>query len=199
MGYCVQLRTVTVRQIIMTNSTDNHGLDQAKAQAESIAAMVAAINCDYDRLQELRDEREALTDEIDGICTASAYGLEKEKAAREALAAWDAENAAELQALEIEAGECADSDEAREIVQNDPLSVEVRSGWDIVGGDLSAAEFRIVLCTGGPHVEIVGELDNGTPSRAWLQYQDWGTPMTRYFDIEQSTLLAYCQEFYFEG
>jgi hypothetical protein len=119
--------------------------------------------------------------------------------AREALENWDEQNADDLLILEHEAGECADSDEARENVQNDPLSVEVRSGWDIVGGDLSAAEFRIVLCTGGPHVEIVGELDNGTPSRAWLQYQDWGTPMTRYFDIEQTTLLAYCQEFYFEG
>jgi hypothetical protein len=182
----------------MTNQ-DNHGLDQAKAQAESIAAMVAAINCDYDRLQELRDEREALADEIDGIDTASAYGLEKEKAALEALAAWDIENSEELEALEIDAGECADSDEARENVRNDALSVEVRSGWVSATDAMTGEEFRIVLCTGGPHVEIFGELSNGTPSRAWLQYQDWGTPLTRYFDIEQSTLLAYCQEFYFEG
>ena len=183
----------------MTTSNDNHGLDQAEAQAKSIAAMVSAINCDYDRLQELRDERESLADEIDGIDTASAYGLEKEKAAREALENWDIENAEELEALEIDAGECADSDEAREIVQNDPLSVEVRSGWVSATDAMTGEEFRIVLCTGGPHVEIRGELDSGTPSRAWLQYQDWGTPMTRYFDIEQSTLLAYCQEFYFEG
>lgn len=178
----------------MNNSTDNHGLDQAKAQAESIAAMVAAINCDYDRLQELRDEREALADATD-----EADNNADERKALEALAAWDIENAEELEALEIEAGECADSDKARENVQNDPLSVEVRSGWDIVGGDLSAAEFRIVLCTGGPHVEIRGELDNGTPCRAWMMYQDWGTPLTQYFDGEGSTLLAYCQEFYFEG
>lgn len=186
----------------MTNSTDNHGLDQAKAQAESIAAMVAAINCDYDRLQELRDEREALADEVEECEAVETDGDEERRAAFEArasLAAWEGEALEELQALEIEAGECADSDEARENVQNDPLSVEVRSGWDIVGGDLSAAEFRIVLCTGGPHVEIRGELDNGTPSRAWMMYQDWGTPKTQYFDIEQSTLLAYCQEFYFEG
>jgi hypothetical protein len=181
----------------MTN--DNHGLDQAKAQAKSIAVMMAAINCDYDRLQELRDEREALTDKIDGICTASAYGLEKEKAAREALEKWDEQNADDLLILEHEAGECADQDEAREIVQNDPLSIEVRSGWTSHGDKMTAEEFRIVLCTGGPHVEIRGELDNGTPSRAWLQYQDWGTPLTRYFDVEESTLLAYCQEFFFEG
>ena len=175
----------------MTN--DNHGLDQAKAQAKSIAAMVSAINCDYDRLQELRDEREALADDVEDPDN------EDPAAALEALTQWDDENGDELNNLEHEAGDCADQDAAREIVQNDPLSVEVRSGWDIVGGDLSAAEFRIVLCTGGPHVEIRGELDNGTPSRAWMMYQDWGTPKTQYFDVEQSTLLAYCQEFYFEG
>ena len=186
----------------MTTSNDNHGLDQAKAQAESIAAMVAAINCDYDRLQELRDEREALADTIEECEAVETDGDEERRAAFEARAAlehWDIENAEELEALEIDAGECADSDEARENVQNDPLSVEVRSGWASATDTMTAEEFRIVLCTGGPHVEIVGELDNGTPCRAWLQYQDWGTPMTRYFDIEQSTLLAYCQEFYFEG
>lgn len=170
-------------------TTENHGLDQAKAQAESIAAMVAALNCDYDRLQELRDEREALADD--------AEDNENPSAALEALTQWDEDNAAELNTLKHEAGNCIDQDAARDNIQEDPLSVEVRSGWDVVGGDLSAAEFRIVLCTGGPHVEIRGEIDNGTPCRAWLQYQDWGTPMTQLFDVEQSTLLAYCQEFYF--
>lgn len=187
----------------MTTSNDNHGLDQAKAQAESIAAMVAAINCDYDRLQELRDEREALADALVdaeiGEIGGSADEVREASEARAALAEWDNHMRGVLNELEAEAGECADADEARENVQNDPLSVEVRSGWDIVGGDLSAAEFRIVLCTGGPHVEIRGELDNGTPSRAWMMYQDWGTPKTQYFDVEGSTLLAYCQEFYFEG
>lgn len=178
---------------------DNHGLDQAKAKAESIIAMVAAIICDYDRLKELRDERETLANEISGVCTASVYGLEKENEALKALSVWEAENLEELKALEHEAGECDDTDKARENLQNDPLSVEVRSGWDVVGGDLSAAEFRIVLCTGGPHVEIRGDLNNGTPSRAWLMYQDWGTPLTQYFDVEGDTLLSYCQEFYFEG
>jgi hypothetical protein len=177
----------------------NHGLTQAKAQAESIVAMVAAINCDYGRLQELRDERKHLEYAIDGICTASAYGLEKEKAAQEALAAWDAENAEELKALENEAGDCSDREDAQQVIQEDALSVEVRSGWASATDTMTAEEFRIVLCTGGPHVEIRGELSNGTPSRAWMMYQEWGTPLTQYFDIEGSTLLAYCQEFYFEG
>ena len=182
-------------------TTDNHGLDQAKAQAESIVAMIAATQCDYDRLQELRDEREALTDEIEKIRADDSYlwSAGKDEEACKALAAWSNDNTAELNNLEHAAGDCEDEDDARARIREDALSVEVRSGWDVVGGDLSAEEFRIVLCTGGPHVEIRGELDNGTPSRAWMLYQDWGTPRTQYFDIEQSTLLSYCQEFYFEG
>jgi hypothetical protein len=181
-----------------TTTTDTHGLIQAAAQAASVADMVAALNLDYDRLQELRDEREALTDEIEGTDTASAYGLEKEAKAIAALAAWDDNNAAELNDLEHAAGDCADQDDARARIQEDALSVEVRSAWDIVGGDTAAAEFRIVLCTGGPHVEIVGELDQyQQPARAWMQYQDWGTPMTQFFNVEQSTLLEYCGQFYF--
>jgi hypothetical protein len=175
-------------------TTDNHGLDQAKAQAESIVAMIAATQCDYDRLQELRAERADLTETLD-----DQEHPDEIRAASDALAYWDNDNTEELNNLEHAAGDCTDQDEAAEILANSPLSVEVRSGWDVVGGDLSAEEFRIVLCTGGPHVEIRGELDNGTPSRAWMLYQDWGTPRTQYFDIEQSTLLSYCQEFYFEG
>jgi DNA-binding ferritin-like protein len=175
-------------------TTDNHGLDQAQAKAYSIASMVAALMCDYDRLQELRDERADLA--------SAAEDPESEDETAQAIAAlaqWDDENAEELNTLEHEAGDCTDEQDARSRIHEDALSVEVRSGWDFVGGDLSAAEFRIVLCTGGPHVEIVGELDNGQPCRAWLQYQDWGTPMTQFFKVEQSTLLAYCQEFYFES
>lgn len=194
----------------MTNLTpsqaeakENHGLDQAKAQAASVAAMVAALDCDFDRLQELQDEREALADTVEE--TSEIHRAEQNAASSDALTqaiaaidAWKEENGEELADLLNQANDCADQDEARERIQEDALSVEVRSGWDIVGGELSASEFRIVLCTGGPHVEIRGELDNyGQPSRAWMQYQDWGTPLTQYFGIEQSTLLAYCGQFYF--
>jgi hypothetical protein len=182
---------------------EDHGKQQAKAQAEGLAAMVAALTCDYDRLDEMRDERaevaEAL-EEAENIHKAedNLQSLDALQDARDRLAQWDEENAEELNSLEHEAGDCADQDEARQRIQEDPLSVEVRSAWDVVGGDTSAAEFRIVLCTGGPHVEIRGELDQyGTPCRAWMQYQDWGTPLTQFFDVEASTLLAYCQEFYF--
>jgi hypothetical protein len=55
-------------------------------------------------------------------------------------------------------------DEQRETaetrIQEDPLSVEVRADWHAVGAEQSSAtEFRIELCTGGPAVRIIGDLD----------------------------------------
>ena len=40
---------------------ESHAEAQARAQCESIVEMVAALECDYDRLQELRDARDELT------------------------------------------------------------------------------------------------------------------------------------------
>lgn len=193
----------------MTNNTDTRGRDQAKAQAESIAAMVAALNCDYDQLHQLREEREELAeavtdaevDHAEAVRTNHVDVFMNQRAldkARDILAAWDDENAEELNTLEHEAGDCTDQDAARERIQEDALSVEVRSGWASLGDTLTPEEFRIVLCTGGPHVEIRGEFDvHGNPYRAWLQFQDWGTPLTQFFDIEEATLLEYCAQFYF--
>jgi hypothetical protein len=102
----------------------------------------------------------------------------------------------ELAELEEAAGDANSEDEAREILDSDPLSVEVRSDWVTPGEEMTAGEFRILLCTGGPAVQIRGELDHrGEPSRAWLEYQDWGTPWTQYHDTDQATLLAYASHF----
>jgi hypothetical protein len=99
----------------------------------------------------------------------------------------------------------AESDEQREAaqsqIQEDPLSVEVRTDWFTPGStDVTPAEFRILLCTGGPAVQIIGELDHhGQPEAARLQYQDWFTPWE---DCElqgedEEALLTYAQQFYF--
>jgi len=40
-------------------------------------------------------------------------------------------------------------EEALEAIQNDPLSVEVRSGWHSVGSTFPPDEFCILLCWGG--------------------------------------------------
>jgi hypothetical protein len=153
--------------------TDNNAKDQAIAQAQSVAAMVAALNVDYDRLEELRDtDADALSgDEL-----------------------------AELADLEEASNGSSDEDSAREAIQNDALDVQVRSDWHTPSNDQAGAtEFQILLCTGGPAVRIMGELDEYLqPCRAWIEYQDWGTPWTQLFgEIEQSTLLEYCQQFYF--
>jgi len=102
----------------------------------------------------------------------------------------------------VAALESAEDDDAREqaeqTIHEDALSVEVRSWWIAPGSKLEPEEFRIVLCTGGPAVQIHGELDqHGEPSRAWLECQDWFTPWVQVFDVEQETLLTYARCFYF--
>jgi len=158
----------------------------------SIAAMVAALNCDYDRLEQLRDEREGLHSMVE-----DAEDHEKGDARAE-LAQWDEDNGDELEALKSDAGDCADRDDAVIRILDDALSVEVRSGWTPSGDTLTAEEFCILITAGGPAVRILGELDEyGEPRRAWLEVQDWFQPWTRYFNAEQSVLLEYARCFYF--
>ena len=126
---------------------ENHGLEQAGAQLESIKALVAALN--------------------------AATGDE--------------------QATEA----------AQQAIFEDPLSVEVRSGWHTPGisnPDNTAEEFKILLCTGGPAVQIIGNLsEHGEPDKVWLQYQDWFTPWQDYplTSEEHEIVLMYCRQFYF--
>jgi hypothetical protein len=184
----------------MTIKTDNHAEEQAAAQYSSIVQMLAAVSCDYDRLQELRSEREELAETVEDCEAVETDGDEERRAAfeaRAALAAWDDDNAVELNTLEGEAGECTDEDEARQIIQEDALDVQVRSDWENPGAPLEAVEFMILLCTGGPAVRIVGELNRGEPCRAWLEYQDWGTPWTQWFGASSDTLCEYASNFFF--
>lgn len=92
--------------------------------------------------------------------------------------------------------ETADSDE----IWEDPLSVQVRSGWHSPGSNPEPEEFHILLCTGGPAVAIFGELDEyGQPYSATLMHQDWFEPWQP-LDLtaeETETLHDYCRVFYF--
>ncbi len=151
--------------------------ETGRCAAAAIVEMVAALECDYDRLDYLK------------------HGLESEGLI-------DIEAREELHELQVAAGECTSREEAETRIQEDALSVEVRSGWVDAAAyanlDQPAEEFMILLSTGGPASRIRGELDdNGEPCRACLEIQDWGTPWTQYFDIEQDTLLAYARCFYF--
>lgn len=187
----------------MTTKTDNHAEEQAAEQYSSIVRMLAAVSCDYDRLEELRDEREELVSVIKEDDEAGELGQPHQMNGNErahaelAVFKWNEENAEELAELEDAAGDCTDEDEARQIIQEDPLEVQVRSDWTNPGQTLEAGEFMILLCTGGPAVRIVGELDRGEPCRAWLEYQDWGTPWTQWFGASSDTLCEYAANFFF--
>lgn len=172
---------------------DNSKLNEIGASAFSaIDQLVDALLCDYERLQELQDEKDALEADVE-----SAEGDDR-KLAELALASWAEVDGDEYQSLKEYAGDCESEEEARERIQEDALSVEVRSGWSSLGDSLSAEEFCILLTTGGPAVRIRGELDEHLePHRAWLEVQDWGTPWTQYFKAKQETLLAYAQCFCF--
>lgn len=176
---------------------ENHAVQNATAWADSIRQMVAALACDYERLEELRDERADLASEAaDDTNAVQAEAVE-------ALKAWDAENSEELEELteaaKVDGDKMDDADAARQRIQEAPLSVQVRSGWSTPGESMHAEEFEILLSTGGPALRIMGELDeHKQPHRAWLEYQDWGTPWTHHF-VEglADTLLTFCQQFYF--
>jgi hypothetical protein len=159
--------------------------ETGRCAAASIIEMVAALECDYDRLEELREERRS---HMDMLITGN-----------EQLQWSDTSLAEELAELEEAAGECTSAEDARLRIQEDALSVEVRADWHAVGDipDVVNGQFVLLLSTGGPASRIRGELSNAEPRRAWLEVQDWGTPWTQYFDISQDTLLAYARVFYF--
>lgn len=229
---------------------------QARAQVASIVAMVAALNVDYDRLEELRDKkteghyvagwnmpgympdaepcafdtdseaREYVADEMarhegESGDFGNERNIEVSPVAIDACRSgageygatfgdchyWvtfqpnalaDSGEAEELAELEEAAGDCASEEEARGAIEGDALSIEVRSGWASSKDEFEAEEFRIVLCTGGPHVELVGDLYRGTPSRIRVLYRDWGTS-GEYFpeSEEREALETYCSQFYF--
>lgn len=164
--------------------TTDHAKEQAQAQLRSILEMVAAHELDWDRFETLKEEREF---------------FKKEELHAE-LVVWEQENKEEWEELAEIAGDYEDQDAVREAMHNNALSCETRTDWSSNPEDNEPAEFRILICFGGPTVEIQGELgEYGEPSSAWIQYQDWGTPMTRLLispDDEES-LLTYCSVFYF--
>ena len=105
------------------------------------------------------------------------------------------------EATEEERESYHDEDEARQALDEDPLSVEVRSDWHTPGGDSEETEYTILLCTGGPAVRIIGDLGpHNEPDSAKIEYQDWFTPWVEYTDSttdEDNALLTYARHFYF--
>jgi hypothetical protein len=93
-------------------------------------------------------------------------------------------------------------DAARETILEDPLTVEVRSGWVTPGRDMEPEEYMILLCTGGPAVRITGSLNQFfEPDTAKIEYQDWFTPWVEMAisTQDETALLEYSREFYFSA
>lgn len=145
-----------------------------KPAYDSICDMVAALECDYERLEELKAERDADPQ-------------------------WATENpdeAEELAELEAAAGDCTDREDAERRIHEDPLSLRIFG--ERTDGKWEADRFELLLATGGPAVRIMGELDShGEPDRAWLEVQDWFKPWSQFFGADQDKLLTYCRCFYF--
>lgn len=146
-----------------------------------------------------------LAAETDRLANAKAEGQAQFDSIREMVE--------ELERAESGDNNWKDAEEARERILEDALSVEIRSGWYVPGSrdaDTRPAEYRILLCTGGPAVQIVGTLSEyGEPVTTVMQVQDWFTPWTDFephfvgghyttdADSVRDTLLAYARCFYF--
>ena len=139
---------------------------------DSITQMVERLDPDFwERLEELRDMEDRAP-----------------------------EDEAELARMEAIREHCDNEDDARDAILEDALSVEVRSDWHTPGDPSEAAEYCILLSTGGPAVRIIGDLDQWKqPTSATLQVQNWGTPWTDYREhvADEDTLLQYVGCFYF--
>jgi hypothetical protein len=95
-----------------------------------------------------------------------------------------------------------DSERARQRIEEDALSVEVRGDWHTPGSEDSdgeATEYQILITTGGPAARIVGELDRGQATSAKFEYQDWFKPWTEAYtdSADDAVMLKYAQTFYF--
>lgn len=140
--------------------------DQAIAQMEYIEDLLGALNMDWDTYSELQDYYPSDLDEDD---------------------------LSMLKELTEQAADCDSRDEALERLMENPLSILYRSDWESDPTDFVPTEFVILLCSGGPAVRIRGELDhNGYPSRAWVEYQNWGTSWDWLHDY-RSTALEYAR------
>ncbi len=89
---------------------------------------------------------------------------------------------------------------ARTAIYDDPLAVDVRSGWvNVWAAEFEPVEYRVLLCTGGPAVQLEGELDDmNQPYNVQLQHQDWFEPwQTVPLTAEDTeTLLTYVRHFF---
>ena len=155
----------------------NDARDQARAQLDNIKCLVAALGVDYERLEDLR------TDFL-----AEANGATDSPLSQEDID--------ELNALAALAGPCTDQEEAIQAIQDDALEILTRGDWHgALDNGSEDVELQVLLCTGGPAVRIIADLEEGMVSDSRVEYQDWGTPWTvlhPYTDEDKQAVREYC-------
>lgn len=162
-----------------TTKDDQRSESQAKAQLDSIREMVQRLN----HCQECDGEECDLTPKqlMDGL------GIwMKGKPKKSDIEEWRRDY--------------HDREAAEQRIQEDPLCVELRSGWYTPGSEPEPEEYTILLCTGGPACRIIGDLDErGDPRTARIEHQDWFTPWTEYRmdSEEESDVVTYARQFMF--
>ena len=93
------------------------------------------------------------------------------------------------------------AEDIRQEIYEYPLELSVRFGWHSLGmaREHSTEEYRILLSTGWPLVELSGLLDQDSPLTVIMQAQDWNTPLVDVpvTDAQRKALLAFAQQFDF--
>lgn len=179
----------------MTETNPSHARQEAISCVETIASLVEACTADFDRIDELKEERAEWLEENPG---SFLHLNDPRNGGRWAMACPD--EADELAELLEQVGSYESREEVERELREMPLCIEVRSGWSHPTGDLTPAEYKIVLSCGGPHCELRGDLDNGSahgPVR--VLYWD-ASESGELFDIsdEQRRALNYFVDIFFE-
>ena len=94
-----------------------------------------------------------------------------------------------------------EEEELEEEARQQPLSVEVRSCWRSMNQPWETGEYRILLSTGGPAMQVTGKLDMyDQPADAVVEVQDWFKPWTEITTTtpdQDAALLWFASLFYY--
>lgn len=164
----------------MEKEKDKRAEEQAASQYESVADMVNRL----EHAGECEGGEDCKTTDAEIYAGLNLSYKEGDKATNE------------------EREEYHNEDNARQAIEEDPLSVQVRnSAWHSPGEgseDNKPDEYEILLCTGGPACRIVGDLDEyGQPDTARIEFQDWFIAWEEWRGADEAILLEYARVFYF--